>query len=110
MVACGTSVPPGAAVPFGAGVGRPSRLRTWLRRACLEADEWDDEHPLQQYLARAGTYYLDGDVPAVLQPGCKFDYMLVLESPQQGRGKSSLFRVLGRVLRGHGRGAGRQGD
>lgn len=72
-----------------------SRLRTWLRRACLEADEWDDEHPLQQYLARAGTYYLMGMCQRVLQPGCKFDYMLVLESPQQGRGKSSLFRVLG---------------
>ena len=71
------------------------RLRTWLRVACLEPDEWDDADALQQYLARAGTYYLMGMVQRVLQPGCKFDYMLVLESPQQGRGKSSLFRVLG---------------
>ena len=71
------------------------RLRTWLRRACLEPDEWDDEHPLQRYLARAGTYYLMGMCQRVLLPGCKFDYMLVLESPQQGRGKSSRFRVLG---------------
>ena len=71
------------------------RLRTWLRVACLEPDEWDDRDPLQQYLARAGTYYLMGMVQRVLLPGCKFDYMLVLESPQQGRGKSSLFRVLG---------------
>ena len=71
------------------------RLRTWLRVACLEPDEWDDKSPLQQYLARAGTYYLMGMCQRVLEPGCKFDYMLVLESPQQGRGKSSLFRVLG---------------
>ena len=71
------------------------RLHTWIRRSCLEEDEWDDQSPLQQYLARAGTYYLMGMVQRVLEPGCKFDYMLVLESPQQGRGKSSLFRVLG---------------
>lgn len=72
-----------------------ARLATWLRRACLEEDEYDDEAPLQRYLARAGTYYLMGMCRRVREPGCKFDYMLVLESPQQGRGKSSLFRLLG---------------
>jgi len=74
---------------------RTPRLRTWLRRACLEEDEWDDKDLLQRYLAAAGTYYLMGMVKRALEPGCKFDYMLVLESPEQGRGKSSLFRLLG---------------
>lgn len=71
------------------------RLSTWIRRTCLVEDEWDDKEPLQQYLARAGTYYLMGMCQRVLEPGCKFDYMLVLESPEQGKGKSTLFRVLG---------------
>jgi predicted P-loop ATPase len=71
------------------------RLVSWLRRSCLEEDEWDDADPLHRYLARAGTYYVMGMCQRALQPGCKFDYMLVLESPEQGRGKSSLFRLLG---------------
>lgn len=74
---------------------RVPRLRTWLRRACLEEDEWDDKDLLQRYLAAAGTYYLMGMVQRAMEPGCKFDYMLVLESPEQGRGKSSMFRLLG---------------
>jgi putative DNA primase/helicase len=68
------------------------RLPGWLRRACLEDDEIDAD--LQAYLERAGTFYLMGMVQRVLRPGCKFDYMLVLESPEQGKGKSSLFRLL----------------
>lgn len=69
------------------------RLATWLRRACLEEDEWDDREPLQKYLARAGTWFLQGMVARVMQPGVKFDYMLILEG-KQGLRKSTLLKTL----------------
>jgi predicted P-loop ATPase len=80
------------------------RLATWLRRVCLAEDEWDDADPLQQYLARVGTWYLMGMCARVLDvvrvngqvvrgPGTKFDYMLILEGPQ-GLRKSTLLRTL----------------
>jgi putative DNA primase/helicase len=69
------------------------RLATWLRRACLEEDEWADEDPLQQYLARVGTWLLMGICARVMEPGCKFDYMVIFEGPQ-GYGKSTLARLL----------------
>jgi predicted P-loop ATPase len=69
------------------------RLSTWIRRCCLEEDEWDDREPLQQYLARVGTWFIQGMVSRVMQPGCKFDYMLILEGTQ-GRGKSTLLKTL----------------
>jgi putative DNA primase/helicase len=83
--------------------GEP-RLATWLRRCCLEEDEFDDRDPLQQFLARAGTWFLMGMCTRVMEPvklggetrqgpGTKFDYMLILEGAQ-GLGKSTLFRVL----------------
>lgn len=46
-----------------------------------------------EYIARVGRWYLMGMVSRVLFPGCKFDYMLVLEGPQ-GFKKSTLGRVL----------------
>lgn len=81
------------------------RLDAWLRRVCLEEDEWDERDPLQQYLALAGRWFVMGMVARVLPevregarqlqgPGTKFDTMLVLESPQ-GWGKSSLAKLLG---------------
>lgn len=70
------------------------RLHTWLAKTCMVDDEWDIErNPLHGYLARAGTWFLQGMVARVLQPGVKFDYMLILEGPQ-GIRKSTLFRVL----------------
>lgn len=70
------------------------RLGTWLRRTCLEEDEWDDADPLQQYLSRVGAWVLMAICARVLTPGCKFDYMMILEGPQ-GHGKSTLARILG---------------
>lgn len=70
------------------------RLSTWLARACLEEDEWDDRDPLQQYLARVGTWLLMAICARVLTPGCKFDYMVIFEGAQ-GVGKSTLARILG---------------
>lgn len=69
------------------------RLATWLRRAVLEEDEFDDRAPLQRYLARVGTWFLQGMVARVLQPGVKFDYMLILEGAQ-GMRKSTLLATL----------------
>ncbi|MES2959786.1 MAG: VapE domain-containing protein [Pseudomonadota bacterium] len=69
------------------------RLATWLRRAVLEEDEWDDAAPLQRYLARAGTWFLQGMCARALQPGVKFDYMLILEGAQ-GLRKSTLLATL----------------
>lgn len=73
---------------------REKRLGTWLRRCCLEEDEWDDNDPLQQYLARVGTWLVMAIAARVLDPGCKFDYMVIFEGPQ-GVGKSTLARILG---------------
>ena len=70
------------------------RCSTWLRRCCLEEDEWDDQDPLQQYLARVGTWLLMAICARVMQPGCKFDYMVIFEG-SQGVGKSTLARLLG---------------
>lgn len=70
------------------------RLGTWLRRCCLAEDEYDDAAPLQQYLARVGTWVVMAMCARVLQPGCKFDCMLILEGPQ-GVGKSTLAKLLG---------------
>lgn len=69
------------------------RLATWLRRCCLEPAEWDDADDLQQYLARVGTWFLQGMVARVMQPGVKFDYMLILEGAQ-GLRKSTLLATL----------------
>lgn len=69
------------------------RLAWWLRRACLEEDEWDDRDPLQRYLSRVGTWFLQAMCARVVTPGVKFDYMLILEG-QQGMRKSTLLRTL----------------
>jgi len=48
-----------------------------------------------EYSMRVAKWWLMGAVKRVLQPGCKFDYCLVLEGPQ-GKGKSTALRILGR--------------
>lgn len=70
------------------------RLATWIRTCCMEEDEYNEADPLQQYLARVGTWLLMALCARVLTPGCKFDYMVIFEGPQ-GVGKSTLARVLG---------------
>lgn len=46
-----------------------------------------------EYSALVGQFFLRGMVKRVMEPGCKFDYCLVLEG-EQGRGKSSVARIL----------------
>jgi len=82
------------------------RLDSWLMRCCRKAGralpgEDDAAHAarlaqlaraddLGRYLARVGTWVVMAICARVMSPGCKFDYMLVLESPQQGLFKSTL--------------------
>lgn len=86
------------------------RLRTWLLRCCrhagaVVAGEDESDHlvrlhdlathdMLGKYLARVGTWTLMAICARVLQPGCKHDYMMILEGGQ-GIGKSTLCRLLG---------------
>lgn len=69
------------------------RLSTWLRRACLAPEEWNNEDELQQYLARCGTWFLQAMCARAMTPGVKFDYMLILEGAQ-GMRKSTLLATL----------------
>lgn len=70
------------------------RLHTWLSRCCRKDGVLPDEDPLQKYLARVGTWVVMAICARVLTPGCKFDYMLILEGGQ-GLGKSTLAKLLG---------------
>lgn len=62
------------------------RLEMWLIDYCGVADT--------PYVRLVSRYFLIGMVARVMQPGCKFDYCLVLEG-EQGKRKSMVVRVLG---------------
>lgn len=76
-------------------------VREWLR-----ASTWDGTARTEfwlsdflgvertEYTMRVSKWWLMGAVARVLQPGCKFDYCLVLEGPQ-GKGKSTVLSILG---------------
>lgn len=70
------------------------RAATWLARCCRSEGVLADGNPLQEYLKRVGVWVLMAICARVLTPGCKFDYMLILEGGQ-GMGKSTLAQVLG---------------
>lgn len=46
-----------------------------------------------EYVGLVGQFFLRGMIKRVMEPGCKFDYCLVLEG-EQGRGKSTAARIL----------------
>ena len=73
---------------------KTKRLDTWLARCCRKDGVGDPADPQQQYLARVGTWLVMAIVARVMRPGCKFDYMMILEGGQ-GLGKSTLSRKLG---------------
>lgn len=64
--------------------GKP-RLHYWLAE-CLGVQQ-------RPYTALIGALFVKGMVQRALEPGCKFDYMLILKGPQ-GAKKSTVFRVL----------------
>src|SRR5262249_51834888 len=67
-------------------MGRKARLDDWLIKHCGATDT---------ALNRAiGRKMLIAAVRRVRQPGCKFDYIVVLESEDQGVGKSSVLKIL----------------
>ena len=46
-----------------------------------------------EYSALVGQFFLRGMIKRVMEPGCKFDYCLILEG-EQGLGKSAAARIL----------------
>lgn len=72
----------------------------------LESLKWDGKKrllgwmtrymgvPDNEYTQRVGVWFFMGMVKRVTDPGCKFDYCLVLEGPQ-GRRKSTLLEAIG---------------
>jgi putative DNA primase/helicase len=62
-----------------------ARLDTWMVD-CLGAID-------RPYVRLASRFFIMGMVARLLRPGCKFDYMLILQG-EQGKGKSSAFRAL----------------
>lgn len=71
------------------------RLPRWLAHCCGGEHEAERSATRAEYLKLAGTWFVMAMCARVLTPGCKFDYMLILESPRQGQGKSTTARVLG---------------
>lgn len=71
--------------------GKP-RLAKWLM---FVIGETPDTLPprVAEYLALVGQYFVMGLVARVLDPGCKFDYCLVLEG-KGGRYKSTALKTL----------------
>ncbi|RYF35966.1 MAG: hypothetical protein EOO21_03040, partial [Comamonadaceae bacterium] len=64
---------------------RKPRLRYWLAE-CLGVEQ-------REYTALIGALFIKGMVKRAIEPGCKFDYMLILKGPQ-GAKKSTVFRTL----------------
>jgi putative DNA primase/helicase len=62
------------------------RLPTWLSTYCGAQ--------ATPYSEAAGLRWLVQAVARIMVPGCQADSMLILESPEQGTGKSSAFRAL----------------
>lgn len=65
---------------------RVKRIGVWLNHYLAAEDN--------QYTQQVGRKFLVAAVRRVLEPGCKFDHLLVLEGPQ-GAGKSRALRILG---------------
>jgi len=77
----------------------------------VKAVEWDQEDRLATWLCKVygvednayhravGSNWLKGMVKRIMEPGCKFDYVMVLEGPQ-GAKKSTSLSVLAKMPNG----------
>lgn len=63
-----------------------SRLDSWISKLCNTDDD--------EYHASVGSNWMKGVAKRIVEPGCKFDYVLVFEG-EQGIKKSTSFRILG---------------
>lgn len=63
-----------------------SRINTWLKRYC------EAEAP-EPYLSEVSRKFLLAMVKRIFEPGCQWDYVLVLEG-KQGKYKSSIARAI----------------
>lgn len=71
-------------------------LETWQWDRQERVDRWLVDYfgaPDTPYTRLVGRFWLLGMVRRVFEPGCKFDYMPILEGPQ-GRGKSTALAIL----------------
>ncbi len=64
-----------------------SRVESWLKDYCAA----DAPEP---YLSEVSRKFMVALVTRIYEPGRKFDYMLVLEGPKQGEGKSRTVEAL----------------
>lgn len=71
--------------------GRP-RSRKWLMHAC-QIDPATLTPQRREYLELVSEFWLIGMVARIFQPGCKFDYSLVLEG-LTGRRKSTFLQAM----------------
>jgi len=72
---------------------------------CIKAEKWDGQDRIDHWLVDVfgvddrpytrliGRCFMMGLVKRAMQPGCKFDYMLILKG-EQGLAKSGAFRAL----------------
>lgn len=67
------------------------RLQSWLTAYLGVKPATPNE---VEYVRRVSKWWLMGAVKRVMEPGCKFDFCLVLEGPQ-GKGKSTALAILG---------------
>lgn len=97
-------------------VKAPGTLRAGVRMAArlcrynpvidlIKSEQWDGVDRLEHWMADClgvedrpytrlvGACFIKGMVARALNPGCKFDYMLILKGPQ-GAKKSTVFRTL----------------
>jgi len=75
-------------------------LREWLEGLTWDGtarlDSWLSTYvgtPQDAYHSHTGAWFLMGMCRRVAEPGCRMDYMLILEGPQ-GIGKSTMLRTL----------------